>query len=64
MNHSDVYIFFLFEGPLSESLVHVLHPSVAFVFVQDSRVFRGKQSTQDHFEGHRRDVRLQIAELT
>lgn len=47
---------FLFEGPLSESLVHVLHPSVAFVFEQDSRVFRGKQSTQDHFEGHRRDV--------
>lgn len=55
---------FLLEGPLSEILVHVLLPSVAFVFEQNSRVFRGKQSTQDHFEGHRRDVRLQKAELT
>lgn len=55
---------FLFEGPLLESSVHVLLPSVPFVFEQDSRVFRGKQSTRDHFEGRRRDARLQRAELT
>lgn len=55
---------FLFEGPLSESFVQALLPSAAFVFEQDSRVFRGKQSTRDHFEEHRRDVRVQKAELT